>query len=248
MEYEGMIAETISFNGHKNEPVFAYVARPLGPGPFPGVVVLHYLPGWDEWYREFTRKLAHHGYAAISPYLHQRAGVGKVEDVAAKVRAERGPPDAEVVDDVEGAAAWLRAQPFLNGKVGAIGSCSGGRQTVLFACQTKSIAAAVDLWGGGVVMTKEELSSKKPVAPIDFTKDLSCPLLGLFGNEDRDPTPQQVDEHEAELKRWGKEYEFHRYDGAGHGFVYYNTSMYRVGPALDGWQKVFTFLHKHLAS
>ncbi len=56
-----------------------------------------------------------------------------------------------------------------------------------------------------------------------------------------------VDLHEAELKKHGKQYEFHRYDGAGHGFFYYDRPAYRIEQALDGWQKVWGFLHKHLA-
>ena len=112
------------------------------PGPFPGMVLLHHAPGWDEWYREATRKFAHHGYAAISHNLYHRAGEGKADDVAAKVRAEGGVPDAQVIGDTEGAVQWLRAQPWLNGKVGVFGTCSGGRQTFLFACHTKSIDAA----------------------------------------------------------------------------------------------------------
>ena len=52
MAYEGMIAETIAINGDKNKSISAYVARPLGPGPFPGMVLLHHAPGWDEWYGE----------------------------------------------------------------------------------------------------------------------------------------------------------------------------------------------------
>ena len=247
MAYEGMIAETTAIRGNNNEPISAYVARPLGPGPFPGMVLLHHAPGWDEWYREATRRFAHHGYAAISHNLYHRAGEGKADDVAAKVRAEGGVPDAQVVGDTEGAVQWLRAQPWLNGKVGVIGTCSGGRQTFLFACKTKSIDAAADLWGGRVVMSQEELNPKQPVAPIEFTKDLSCPLLGLFGNEDRAPTPEQVDQHEAELKKHGKQYEFHRYDGAGHGFFYYDRPAYRIEQALDGWQKVWAFFGKHLA-
>ena len=107
--------------------------------------------------------------------------------------------------------------------------------------------ALVELWGGRVVMAEDELTEKQPTAPIEFTKDLSCPLLGLFGNEDRSPTPEQVDQHEAELKKHGKDYEFHRYDGAGHGFFYYDRPMYRIEQALDGWQKVFAFLQKNLA-
>jgi len=65
------------------------------------------------------------------------------------------------------------------------------------------------------------------VSPITLPAGLSCPLLGLFGNEDRSPTPEQVDQHEAELKKHGKNYEFHRYDGAGHGFFYYDRPAYR---------------------
>ncbi len=106
----------------------------------------------------------------------------------------------------------------------------------------------MELWGGRVVMSKEELTPKQPAAPIDFTANLSCPLLGLFGNDDRAPTPEQVDQHEAELKKHGKTYEFHRYDGAGHGFFYYDRPMYRIEQALDGWQKVFAFLKKYTSA
>jgi carboxymethylenebutenolidase len=94
--------------------------------------------------------------------------------LAAKVRATGGVPDAQVIGDTAGAVAWLRAQPYLNGKVGVLGTCSGGRHTFLFACHTKSIDAAVDLWGGRVVMSKEELTPKQPTAPIEFTKNLSA--------------------------------------------------------------------------
>jgi carboxymethylenebutenolidase len=104
----------------------------------------------------------------------------------------------------------------------------------------------VELWGGRVVMKKEELNPKMPTAPIEFTQNLACPILGLFGNEDAAPNPEQVNQHEAELKKHGKDYEFHRYDGAGHGFFYYDRPMYRVEQALDGWKKVFAFFEKHL--
>ena len=79
------------------------------------------------------------------------------------------------------------------------------------------------------------------------TKDLSCPLLGIFGNEDHSPTAEQVDQHEAALKAHGKDYEFHRYDGAGHGFFYHNRPAYRQAQAVDGWAKMFEFLGRHLS-
>lgn len=244
--YEGMLAETVTLRGAKGDSINAYFARPLGSGPFPGMVVIHHLPGWDEWYRECTRKFAHHGYAAISPNLYFREGHGTPEDIGAKVRGAGGVADDQVLGDVEGAMNLLRSLPFVNGKVGVFGTCSGGRHAFLAACRLKGFNAAVECWGGRVVLSKEELTPKQPVAPIDYTRDLSCPLIGVFGNEDKSPSPEQVNQHEAELKKHGKSHEFHRYDGAGHGFFYYDRPVYRQEQAVDGWKKVLAFLEKHL--
>ena len=73
MTYESMLAETVAFHGHRGDVGEAYYARPLG-GPLPGVVLIHHMPGWDEWIKEATRKLAHHGYAAVAPSLYFRVG------------------------------------------------------------------------------------------------------------------------------------------------------------------------------
>ncbi|MBX7111189.1 MAG: dienelactone hydrolase family protein [Dehalococcoidia bacterium] len=245
-QYHGMLAETVTVNGANGDAIHAYLARPLGAGPFPAVVLIHHMPGWDEFYFEMTRKFAHHGYLAISPDLYCRDAHGAPDDVAAKVRADGGAPDARVVEDVAGAARYVRSLPNASGKVGVIGSCSGGRHTYLAVCQTSEFDAAVDLWGGRVVMRPDELNERTPVAPIDLTKDLSCPLLGLFGAEDRSPTAEQVAQHEAALKEHGKDYEFHMYEGAGHGFFYYHSGMYRQEAAVDGWEKVWAFFAKHL--
>lgn len=246
--YEGMLAETVTVAGAAGDLIHAYFARPLGPGPHPGVVLIHHLPGWDEWYREATRKFAHHGFLAISPNLYDRAGHGTPEDVAAKVRADGGVPDDQVVADVAGSMRWLRSLPASSGKVGVFGTCSGGRHTVLAASRVQGFDAAIDCWGGRVVMGPQELTPKQPVAPIDYTRDLACPLLGLFGEEDQSPTPAQVKQHEDELKKHRKDYEFHMYPAAGHGFFYYHRPAYRPEQAVDGWQKVFAFLGKHLGA
>ena len=245
--YEGMLAETITMHGANGDVINAYFARPLGAGPFPGMVLIHHMPGWDEWYREATRKFAHHGYATISPNLYYRVGHGTPEDVAAKARAAGGVPDDQAVGDAEGAMKYLRSLPYLNNKVGIFGTCSGGRHATLSASRVKGFDALVDCWGGGVVMAKEDLTPNRPVAPIEYTKDLSCPILGLFGEEDKSPTPEQVALHEAELKKHNKVYEFHIYPKAGHGFFYYDRAAYRQEQAMDGWKKTFAFLEKYLA-
>ena len=241
-QYEGMIAETVTITGANGDEIYAYLARPLGPGPFPGMVLAHHMPGWDEWYREATRKFAHHGYATISPDLYHRVGHGTPEDVAAKARSLGGVPDDQAVGDLAGAMHFLRGQPYSSGKVGIFGTCSGGRHAYLAACRAPGFDAVLDLWGGRVVMTPDQLTEKSPVAPIDYTPNLPCPILGLFGEEDQSPTPEQVAIHEAALKEHGKEYEFHMYPDAGHGFFYYNRPNYRQAQAVDGWEKIWAFL------
>ena len=162
------------------------------------------------------------------------------------MRAEGGVPDDQVVGDAAAGMQWLKSQPQCNGKVGIMGTCSGGRHALLAASRAQGFSAVADLWGGGVVAAKEQLTPKQPVAPIDYTKDLQAPLLGLLGNEDQRPAPADVDKHEQELKKYGKTYEFHRYDGAGHGFFYYDRPAYRPQQAMDGWEKLFAFFEKHL--
>lgn len=245
--YEGMIAETVTMPGANGDLINAYLARPLGPGPYPGMVVIHHMPGWDEWYREAARKYAHHGYVAISPNLYYRAGHGTPEDVAAKVRADGGLPDEQAVGDMAGALHYLQSLPYVSGKIGVWGTCSGGRHAYLAACRVPGFTAVVDCWGGRVVMEEKDLSPNFPVAPLDYTKELNIPLLGIFGEDDHSPTPAQVAIHEEELKKHGKVYEFHMYPDAGHGFFYHNRPNYRQAQAVDGWNKIFAFLEKHLA-
>ena len=98
-----------------------------------------------------------------------------------------------------------------------------------------------------IVDDKTQLNAKRPVAPIDLTENLRCPLLGLFGNDDANPSRDQVNRTEAVLKKLGKTYEFHRYDGAGHAFFNAARVAYRPEQALDGWDKVFAFFRRHLA-
>lgn len=246
-DYEGMIAETITMTGNNGDQLHAYTARPLGAGPFPGIVLIHHLPGWDEFYREVARRYAHHGYVVVCPNMYERFGHGGPTEIAAAARAAGGVEDSSIIGDSKAALELIKSLPYSNGKVGVIGTCSGGRHAYLVACRVPGFDAIVDCWGGRVVMGADELNERTPVAPIDMTPDLSIPLLGLFGNDDQSPSPEQVNLHEEELKKNGKDYEFHRYDGAGHGFWYLHRPNYRPEQAMDAWDKTFEFFGKHLA-
>jgi carboxymethylenebutenolidase len=246
--YRNLVCKEVLYQGYENQTKNAYFAKPEGPGPFPCVVFIHHVPGWNEVCIETVRRFAHHGYMAISMNLYAAYGEGDADDIGARARAEGGVSDDQMLGDAEGAAAFLRAQSGSNGKVGVMGFCSGGRQAFLCAGRSSKFDAVVDCWGGRVmVKDASALNAKQPVAPIDYAKDINCPVLGLFGNDDKEPAPDQVDKTEEILKSLGKTYEFHRYDGAGHAFFDWSRPSYRPEQAMDGWKKIFAFLGKHLA-
>jgi carboxymethylenebutenolidase len=246
MTYEALFAEPVLMRGHQGDQIDAYLARPLGVSAAPAVVVIHHMPGWDGPTKEIARRFAHHGYVAISPNLHFREGKATPQENSASVRAAGGMPDDRTMGDVQGAVDYLRALPYVNGRVGVIGYCSGGRQSYLAACTVRGFDAAIDCYGGGVVAKPEELTPRQPVAPIELTRDLQCPLLGLFGVEDTRPSPADTAKTKEALDKFGKTYEFHTYDNAGHAFFAVDRPQYRQAAAVDGWEKVFAFLGKHL--
>jgi carboxymethylenebutenolidase len=246
--YDAILAETVTIRGDGGDEIEAYLARPMSPGPHGGVVVLHHMPGYDAATKEITRNFAVNGYNALMPNLYHREAPGaSPDDAAAAARAQGGVPDARLPGEVAGAAAYLRGLTSANGKIGVIGYCSGGRQSVL-AAVSLPLDAAVDCYGGMVTGTPPDSSPMRLFSPIKhLIKDLSCPLLGLFGVEDAYPSPAHVAELEDELKAQGKTYEFHSYEGAGHGFLSVNRPSYRPEAATDGWSHIFTWFGRYLS-
>ena len=87
--YEGMIAETTGITGHGGKPIHAYYARPIGEGPFPGILLIHHMPGWDQFTRETARRFAAQGYSVIAPNLYEDFGHGTPEEVVERAQ-EKG--------------------------------------------------------------------------------------------------------------------------------------------------------------
>ncbi|MCU1656771.1 MAG: carboxymethylenebutenolidase [Pseudonocardiales bacterium] len=243
-----MTARTVRITGHDGDEVEAYLASPEGDGPRGGVVVIHHLPGFDRPTKEIVRRFAELGYDAVCPNLYWREAPGAApDDAAATARAQGGIPDERLVGDVGGAAAYLRGRPTSNGKVGVIGYCSGGRQSVLAAC-TLDLDAAVDCYGAFVTGTPGPDFPLQVTNLVDQLPNLRCPLLGLFGKDDKYPSPAQVAELEQILTEHGKDFELHSYDDASHAFFSVDRPSYRVAAANDGWQRITDFYANHLGS
>jgi carboxymethylenebutenolidase len=248
--YDAMLAETVMITGDNGDAIEAYSARTLRDGPVGGVVVIHHLPGYDRQTKEFTRAFAAGGLNAVMPNLYYREAPGADPDdamAAARAQGKIPVPDERIVGDVAGAAAYLRGLSSSNGRVGVIGYCSGGRQAFLAACSLP-LDAAVDCYGAFVVGEPPE-TFPFPVQPLLPIADrLSCPLLGLFGADDRYPSPDQTAQLEEALTKHGKTFEFHTYDGAGHAFFAVDRPSYRPQAAVDGWQRVFGWFDRYLSS
>jgi carboxymethylenebutenolidase len=243
---DSLCAETVTIKGHGGDEVEAYLARPEGDGPRGGMVVIHHMPGYDRGSKEIVRRFAEMGYDAVMPNLYHREAPGAApDDAAATARAQGGVPDQRLVGDVGAGAEYLRSLLSSNGKVGVIGYCSGGRQSVLAACNV-DLDAAIDCYGAFVTGTPPEGFPLKVTNLVDQLPNLRCPLLGLFGNDDQYPTPDQVDELDEILTRESKPHEFHRYDGAGHAFFSVDRPAYRPEAAVDGWERISEFLATNL--
>ena len=159
-----------------------------------------------------------------------------------------GISDERVLGDLQGAAQELRAREDVTGKIGCIGFCMGGRYTLLFACASERLSAAVDCWGGFIdKATPEERSiDTRPTPPLELAEKLSCPLLAAVGAEDHNPSPEIGSQLRERARASGQEVEVDIYDGAGHAFFADYRPSYRPAPAAKLWERVVPFLARYL--
>jgi carboxymethylenebutenolidase len=222
----------------------AYFSRPAATGRYPGVVVIMEAFGLIDHIKDVARRFAEQGYLALAPDMYTREGSPDPSNMDSVLKTMFSVPDTQAVADLEGAITHLKGLADSNGKAGAIGFCSGGRYTLILGCKSRNLDAAVDSAGGFII--QDQLTPQRPVSPIDMIPTLSCPLLGLFGEEDPNPSPAHAARMEEELKKHGKTYEFHMYRNAGHAFFADYRPSYRAAAAQDMWHRVLVFYEKYL--
>ena len=163
--------------------------------------------------------------------------------------------DETVLGDLVGAADFLRAREDAAGRVGCIGFCMGGRYTLLFACASDRLDAAVDCWGGFIdKATVDDVSTPaRPTPPLELATQLKCPLLAAVGAEDQNPSPaigEQLRDRagRSPIGESGMDVKVDMYEGAGHAFFADYRPSYRPAPAAKLWAEVVPFLERHLGS
>ncbi len=227
----------------------AYLAHASQPGR-PGLIVIHEAFGMVEHIHDLARRFAQAGYSSIAPDLYARIGGPDPADMGSVMKTMFALPDAQVVQDLEATAAALRALPGASGKVGCIGFCSGGRQTLLFACSSNKVDAAIDCWGGFIARATPDAEStaQRPTPVLQLAQRLSCPLLGAFGAEDTNPSPVDIDALREQLAKSRQPFEVKLYANAGHAFLADYRPTYREAPAFQLWDDVQAFLSTHLGA
>jgi carboxymethylenebutenolidase len=123
--------------------------------------------------------------------------------------------------------------PAANGKSATIGFCWGGGRSFSYAATQPALDAAVVYYG--ISPEAAELARIK------------APVLGNYGGDDA-RVNATVATAEAEMKKLGKTYEPHTYEGAGHGFLRQQDG--RDGANLkatrEAWPRTVAFLRRYL--
>jgi len=216
-----------------------YRAAPEGVGPFPIVLVIEEIFGVHEYIKDICRRLAHVGFYAVAPELYARLGDLAhmtdfrkiIGDVISKA------PDDQMMRDLDATAAWAASQGGDASRLVVTGFCRGGRQTWLYAAHNPRLRAAV-AWYGPLSGMPTPI---QPQTAIDLAGKIYCPLLALYGGEDKGIPPADREAAQKAADDAGKYVQMVVYPGAGHGFHADYRPSYDPAAAKDGWRRMLAF-------
>ena len=238
-------AYDVTVTGCNGDPVPAYVARPSDGGPHPGLLLVHGIHGYEEHMKDMARRYAALGYAAIVPALYSRDGLLAVvehSDLDLARDALNARPNAQTIGDLQGGLDFLRASPHVSQRIGLVGFCSGGRLGLVFASSGVSVDVFVNFYSNGLFQP----TAVNPTPPGELASGLGCPMLGLFGDDDTNPSPGDVIRLREVLERSGRPFEFVSYPRAGHAFMSDTRESYRPEAAQMAWGRCLEWLSRYL--
>src|SRR6266404_1333381 len=212
----------------------AFVVEPAADGARGAVIVVQEWWGLNDHIRDVARRFAREGYFAIAPDLYSRQGhkVATEPNLAAELMGALKKEDG--IEDLQTTVEWLRAQKQTqSARIGITGFCMGGSYALLLPCETREISAAAPFYG--------------EIPPDEKLKNLSCPVLYVYGENDGWIQRKDVERLAATLKKFDKQGEVKIYPGCSHGF--FNDTrpdVYRPAEAKDAWDRTLRLFAANL--
>ena len=233
--------ETVNVQSSEME---IFIFEPEGTGPHPGIILAQHIPVGhtgienDEFTLKAAERFADNGFVVTAPFIFH--WWDKAADMQQKRDESR---DDWMVADVSAAFDLLSGMDNVTDKIGIVGHCWGGRVAWLGACHIAELSACAVLYGGRIKLPMGE--GNPP--PIELASNISCPVAGFFGNDDQNPSPDDVDDDSAALTAAQVPHTFYRYDGAGHAFQNFpSPERYRHEQSEDAWEKMLAFMSDRL--
>ena len=219
-----------------NSKMRVYLNRPENSRPAPAVVVVQGQTGVDDFVK-FSDWVATHGIVAAAPDLYHRDPLDCKDDAPTRRMRLR---DATVIQDIDATVNYLKSHKSVDpSKIGIVGFCMGGRIVYLMSSVNPDIKAGVMYYGGDSFSAWGE-----GLSPFDRTKAIHCPIMGHFGEDDKNPSPADMRRLDAELTKFEKPHEFYSYPNAGHAFANFGSGNYREHAADASWPRTFGFFEK----
>ena len=231
---------------HSEEHAYGFLARPED-GVHPAVVMIPDVWGLSDHYRDLAGRLAGVGLAVLAIDPYRKTGQPELTDVESAMAWIRELSDPLLLETVQEAIDALAAHPAVAGsKIGITGFCMGGQYALLAACSCQGLSACAPFYG--MLRYAEGLDqTRKPRSPLQALPDLTCPVLGLYGEEDPIIPVADVREMESVLSKSSHPFELKLYPGAGHAFMNEaRPEMFRPEAAADAWSRLVAFLSQRL--
>jgi carboxymethylenebutenolidase len=241
---DGLVAgdQTVPVGG-VNVPV--YEARPATGKDHPIILVISEIWGVHEYIKDATRRFAKAGYYAIAPELFVReGGVGQIPNVQDVLKIVLAQKREQTLGDLKATVDWAKTRPNVKAdKVGVTGWCWGGSTTIQVTATNPDIKAAVAWYGPPA---RPYQGANGPVTGFDLAKDIKVPFLGLFGENDKSPSPDDAKKLGELVKAQNPNIEIVIYPAAGHGFHADYRPSYNKAAADDGWKRCTGWFEKYL--
>ena len=223
--------------------------RPDDDEPHPAVIVIQEIFGVNSHIKDVARRIAGQGYVTAAPDMFHRTGrlnTLPYDQMQEAGKLREGMTDDGIVADLTTLVTHLQQDSrVLSDRIGITGYCMGGRVSFLAACRVPGINAAAVYYGGGIVPREDAPPAQGP-APIDLAHQITCPMIGFFGGQDRGIPVEHVQRIEETLKQLKKDAEFHIYQEAGHAFFNDERPSYDEGASRDAWAQTMGFFDWHL--